>query len=46
MMGQDRVKSDLEQMQGSWRVVSSQVEDEKASEKEVASRKITVNATF
>src|SRR5688572_7863027 len=35
-------KKDLDQMQGSWRVVSSQVADEKASVDEVKKRKVTV----
>jgi uncharacterized protein (TIGR03067 family) len=35
-------KKDLDKMQGSWRVVSSQVGDEKASEDEVKDRKVTV----
>ena len=39
---QDEAKKDLDKMQGSWRVVSSQVGDEKASEEEVKKRKVTV----
>ena len=35
-------KTDLDKMQGNWRVVSSQVADEKASEDEVKTRKVTV----
>ena len=34
-------QSDLEKMQGAWRVVSSQVADEKADEEEVKRRKVT-----
>jgi uncharacterized protein (TIGR03067 family) len=42
--GQDKkeFKTDLDKMQGIWRVVSSQVADEKASEDEVKKRKVTV----
>jgi RNA polymerase sigma factor (sigma-70 family) len=39
---QDAAKSDLEKMQGTWLVVSSQVGDEKAAADEVARRKVTV----
>jgi uncharacterized protein (TIGR03067 family) len=38
-----QAKKDLKAMQGSWRVVSSQVGDEKAAAEEVAKRKVTVN---
>ena len=38
----DGAGKDLEKMQGVWRVVSSQVADEKASEDEVKTRKVTV----
>ena len=38
----DEAKKDLDKLQGSWRVVSSQVGDEKASADEVARRKVTV----
>jgi RNA polymerase sigma factor (sigma-70 family) len=38
----DAAKSDLEKLQGSWRVVSSQVGEEKVSEDEVARRKVTI----
>jgi uncharacterized protein (TIGR03067 family) len=40
---QDEVKRDMEKLQGTWRVISSQVADEKAAEDEVARRRITVN---
>jgi uncharacterized protein (TIGR03067 family) len=40
--GTDEAKKDLDRMQGTWRVVSSQVGDEKASEDEVKRRKVTV----
>jgi hypothetical protein len=42
--GQDKgeANKDLGNMQGSWRVVSSQVADEKAAEDEVKKRKVTV----
>jgi uncharacterized protein (TIGR03067 family) len=36
------VKEDMEKLQGAWRVVSSQVGDDKAAEDEVARRKVTV----
>src|ERR1700680_3860520 len=38
----DEAKKDLDNMQGSWRVVSSQVADEKAAEVEVKTRKVMV----
>jgi len=38
----DETKKELERLQGTWRVVSSQVGDEKASEDEIKKRKITV----
>jgi uncharacterized protein (TIGR03067 family) len=38
----DEGKKDLDKMQGTWRVVSSQVADEKASEDEVKKRRIRV----
>jgi uncharacterized protein (TIGR03067 family) len=38
----DEAKKDLDRLQGSWRVVSSQVGDEKASAEEVARRKVMV----
>src|SRR5205085_4555171 len=37
-----QAKKDMEALQGTWRVVSSQVGDEKASAEEVARRKVTV----
>ncbi len=40
--GADDAKKDLDRMQGTWRVVSSQVGDEKAAEDEVKRRKVTV----
>jgi len=40
--GQNSVEKDMEKLQGSWRVVSSQVGDEKAAEDEVKKRKVTV----
>ena len=39
---QDAAESDLEKLQGTWRVISSQVGDEKAEADEVARRKVTV----
>jgi uncharacterized protein (TIGR03067 family) len=43
-VGQDKdeSKKELEKLQGVWRVVSSQVGDEKASEDEVKRRKVTI----
>src|SRR4051812_24356391 len=38
----DEAKKELDRMQGTWRVVSSQVGDEKASADEVAKRSVTV----
>ena len=38
--GTDEAKNDLDTMQGTWRVVSSQVGDEKASEDEVKRRRL------
>jgi RNA polymerase sigma factor (sigma-70 family) len=38
----DEAKEDLDRMQGTWRVVSSQVGDEKAAEDKVKKRKVTV----
>ncbi len=35
-------KSDLERLQGTWRVVSSQVGDEKASDEDVKRRRVTI----
>ncbi len=40
--GTDEAKKDLDKMQGTWRVVSSQVGDEKAAADEVKRRKVTV----
>ncbi len=40
--GTDEAKTDLDRVQGTWRVVSSQVGDEKAAEDEVKRRKVTV----
>ena len=40
--GTNEAKSDLDRVQGTWRVVSSQVGDEKAAEDEIKRRKITV----
>jgi uncharacterized protein (TIGR03067 family) len=37
-----QAKKDIEALQGTWRVISSQVGDEKASADEVAKRKVTV----
>jgi len=37
----DAAKKDMDQLQGSWRVVSSQVGDEKAAEEEVKKRRLT-----
>jgi RNA polymerase sigma-70 factor (ECF subfamily) len=39
---EDLAKKDVEKLQGTWRVVSSQVGDEKAPEDEVARRKVKV----
>jgi uncharacterized protein (TIGR03067 family) len=38
----DQATTDLDRVQGTWRVVSSQVGDERASEDEVKKRKVTV----
>src|SRR5947209_20164617 len=38
----DEAKKDFNKLQGTWRVVSSQVGDEKASAEEVARRKVMV----
>lgn len=43
---QNLAPKDLDKLQGSWRVVSSQVGDEKASSDEVARRKVTVNGNI
>jgi RNA polymerase sigma factor (sigma-70 family) len=40
--GPAEAKSDLDRMQGIWRVVSSQVGDERATDEEVKRRKVTV----
>jgi uncharacterized protein (TIGR03067 family) len=43
---QDAARRDLEKLQGTWRVVSSQVVDEKAAEDEVKKRKVTVKGNI
>src|SRR3954454_7799330 len=42
--GQDKkeVEKEVKQLQGNWRVISSQVADDKASDDEVKKRKVTV----
>src|SRR4029077_5117227 len=42
----DEAKKDLDKIQGSWRVVSSQVADEKALPDEVMKRKVTVKGNL
>ena len=41
--GKDEAKTDLDRMQGSWRVVSSQMADVKATENEVKKMKVIVD---
>jgi len=38
----DEAKKEMEKLQGTWRVISSQVADEKAAEDEVARRRVTI----
>jgi len=41
---QDAARKELDRMQGTWRVVSSQVGDEKAADEEVKKRNVTIKA--
>jgi uncharacterized protein (TIGR03067 family) len=42
----DEAKTELDKLQGTWRVVSSQVRDHRVSEDEVARRKVTVKGNL